>query len=202
VVADGDSTEFAMPIAGLLFGKGLGKEGLLPRDYRGILVQERVLRYSTAIFCIISFLCLGYILSGWNQAHQIRKMIAPLKAEIAGKAEIYKEFESRNSELQAILPFMKYLNNEMSAPDMHKSLVSLQALNRDKVKVKDIEIKNTGIELAFQIKGQISSSSYGELQSRFRKLVDDMRSIDGVIGVSEKLDLVSKDFTIELTWRQ
>lgn len=202
LVTEGDSTEYAVPIAGLLFGKGSGKESLLPRSYQRLLMQERVLRYSTLAFFIISLLLLGYVISGWNQAYQVQKMIAPLKADIAGKASVYGEFESRNRELQALMPYIRYLNSESSSPDVHKFLVSLQVLNRDKVKVKDIEIKNSGQELTFQVKGQIASNSYSELQSRFRKLVDDVKQVEGVQGVSEKLDLVSRDFSIELTWRQ
>jgi hypothetical protein len=202
MVTDGDSTEFAIPIAGLLFGKGPGKESLLPRAYRGILLQQSILRYSAAVFFIVSLLSLGYIISGWNQAYQIRKMIAPLKAEIAGRAVVYEEFESRNKEFQEALPFINYLNEESATPDIQKSLVVLQTLNRDKVKVKDIEIKNTGRELALQIKGHISANTYNELQSLFRKLADDIRVAEGVQGVSEKLDLINKDFSVELTWKQ
>jgi hypothetical protein len=68
--------------------------------------------------------------------------------------------------------------------------------------VKDIEIKNTGRDLALQIKGNISANSFGELQSRFRKLIDDIKAVDGMQGVSEKLDLVSRDFSVELIWKQ
>jgi hypothetical protein len=197
-----DSTEFALPIAGLLIGKRLGKESLLPRTYQGLLLQERILRYSMAIFCVISIVCLGYIISGWNQVCQIRTMIAPLKAEIAGRAVVYEQFESRSRELQIVLPYIQYLNGESAAPDIQKCLVTLQALNRDKILVKDIEIKNTGRDLAIQIKGNISANSFGELQSRFRRLIDDIKAVEGMQGVSEKLDLVSRDFSVELTWKQ
>lgn len=202
MVAGEDSTEFALPIAGLLVEKTTGKENLLPPVYKGYLTQERVLRSGTAIFFIISLLCLGYIISGWNQAYQIRKMITPLKAEIAGKADVYGEFESRNRDLQTNLPLIHYMGGESSTPDIVKSLVSLQILSRDKVKVKEMEVKNSGRELAIQIKGQVISDSYNELQGRFRKLADDIKAIEGIQGVSEKLDLVSKEFSIELTWRQ
>jgi hypothetical protein len=202
MVAEGDSTEFAMPIAGLLFEKGPGKESLLPQVYQNLLLQERILSFSIAISLIISFLCLGYMISGWNQAHQIGKLIAPLKAEISSRARVYEEFESRNKEFQEALPFINYLNGESATPDIQKSLVVLQTLNRDKVKVKDIEIKNTGHELALQIKGHISANTYSELQTLFRKLADDIRVAKGVQGVSEKLDLISKDFSVELTWKQ
>jgi len=197
-----DSTEFALPIAGLLIGKRSGKESLLPRTYQGFLLQERILRYSMAIFCVISIVCLSYIISGWNQVCQIRNMIAPLKAEIAGRAVVYEQFESRSRDLQAVLPYIQYLNSESATPDIQKSLVTLQALNRDKIKVKDIEIKNTGRDLALQIKGNISANSFGELQSRFRRLIDDIKAVEGMQGVSEKLDLVSRDFSVELTWKQ
>jgi hypothetical protein len=201
MVTDGDSTEFALPIAGLLIGKRSGRESLLPRTYQGLLLQERVLQFSAAVFFIVSLACLGYIISGWNQAYQMRKMIAPLKAEIAGRASVYEEFQSRNRELQVLLPYIRYLNGESERPDIQKSLVALQSLNREKVKVKDVEIKNTGSELSFQIKGQISADSYGELQSRFRRLVDDIRQVEGVRSISEKMDLVSKEFSIEMTWK-
>jgi len=115
---------------------------------------------------------------------------------------VYEEFESRNKEFQEALPFINYLNEESATPDIQKSLVVLQTLNRDKVKVKDIEIKNTGRELALQIKGHISANTYNELQSLFRKLADDIRVAEGVQGVSEKLDLINKDFSVELTWKQ
>jgi hypothetical protein len=201
-VAEGGTTEFAIPIAGLFVGKASGKESLLPRAYQNLLLQERILSFSIAIFLIISFLCLGYIISGWNQAHQIGKLIAPLKAEISSRARVYEEFESRNKEFQEALPFINYLNGEFATPDIQKSLVVLQTLNRDKVKVKDVEIKNTGRELALQIKGHISANTYSELQSLFRKLADDIRLAEGVQGVSEKLDLINKDFSVELTWKQ
>jgi hypothetical protein len=202
LVTEGSTTEFAIPIAGLFVGKASGKESLLPRAYQSLLLQEQILHYSIAVFLIISFLCLGYIISGWNQAQQIRKLIAPLKAEISSRARVYEEFESRNKKFQEALPFINYLNGEFATPDIRKSLVILQALNRDKVKVKDIEIKNKGHELALQIKGHISADTYSELQSRFRKLADDIRSAEGVQGISEKLDLVNKDFSVELTWKQ
>jgi len=202
MVTEVDSTEFAMPIAGLLFGKGSGKESLLPRMYQGLLLQEQILRYSTAIFCAVSILCLAYIISGWNQVYQIRKMITPLKEEIEGRTAVYKEFETRNRELQAVLPYINYLNVESATPDIQRSLVTLQTLNREKIRVKDMEVKNIGRELALQIKGNIAANSYGELQSCFRKLVDDIKAVEGIQGVTEKLDLVSKDFSIELTWKQ
>jgi hypothetical protein len=201
MVTDEDSTEFVLPIAGLLVEKTSNRDNLLPRMYQEILMQECILRYASAVFLIVSFLCLGYIISGWNQARQIHTMINPIKAEIGGKAKAYEEFESRNREFQEVLPYINYLNGESAAPDIQKSLTALQTLNRDKVNVKEIEIKNTGQALTLQIKGHIAANTYGELQSCFRKLVDDIKSAKGVQALSEKLDLVSKDFSVEMTWK-
>jgi len=202
MTTEGDTTEFVIPIAGLFLGKGSAKESLLPKEYQSTIVHERILRYVSVVFMIVSFLCLGYIISGWNQARQIRAMIDPIKAEIGGKVKVYEEFESRNRELQEALPYINYLNGESSTPDIQKSLAALSALNRDKVRVKEIEIKNMGQDLAFQIKGHITANTYGDLQSCFRKLADDLKSVKGVQGLSEKLDLTSKDFSIEITWKQ
>jgi hypothetical protein len=197
-----DTTEFVIPTAGLFLGKESAKESLLPKVYHSRIAHERILQYASVIFMIVSFLCLGYIISGWNQARQIHAMIDPIKAEIAGKVKVYEEFELRNRELQEVLPYINYLNGESSTPDIQKSLAALSALNQDKVRVKDIEVKNMGQELAFQIKGHITASTYGDLQSCFRKLADDLKSAKGVQGLSEKLDLTSKDFSIEMTWKQ
>jgi hypothetical protein len=201
MITDEDSTEFALPIAGLLIGKRSAKESLLPKTYQGTILQERILRYASVVFLIVSFLCIGYIISGWNQARQIRTMIDPLKIEIGGKVKAYEEFESRNRELQEILPYINFLNRESATPDIQKSLTVLQTLNRDKVKVKEIEINNTGQALVLSIKGHIAANTYGELQSRFTKLVDDIKSAKGVQALSQKLDLVSKDFNVEMTWK-
>ena len=201
MVTESDTTEFSLPIAGLFLGKGSASESLLPKAYQGAILQEHVLRYASAVFLIVSFLCLGYIISGWNQARQIRTILNPLKAEIGGKAKAYEEFESRNREFQEVFPYINYLNGESATPDIQKSLTALQTLNRDKVKVKEIEINNAGQTLTLQIKGHIAANTYGELQSRFRKLVDDIKSAKGIQALSEKLDLVSKDFSIEMTWK-
>ena len=201
MIAESDTTEFALPIAGLFLGKGSARESLLPKAYQGTIVQERILRYASAVFLIVSFLCLGYIISGWNQTRQIRTILNPLKAEIGGKAKAYEEFESRNREFQEVLPYINYLNGESATPDIQKPLTALQTLNRDKVNVKEIEINNTGQALTLQIKGHIAANTYGELQSRFRRLVDDIKSAKGVQTLSEKLDLVSKDFSVEMTWK-
>jgi hypothetical protein len=201
IIAESDTTEFALPIAGLFLGKGSARESLLPKAYQGAIVQERILRYASAVFLMASFLSIGYIISGWNQTRQIRTMLNPLKAEISGKANAYEEFESRNREFQEVLPYINYLKGESATADIQKSLTALQTLNRDKVKVKEIEINNTGQALTLQIKGHIAANTYGELQSCFRKLVDDIKSAKGVQTLSEKLDLVSKDFSVEMTWK-
>lgn len=201
MVAEADAIDFAVPIAGLFLGKESAKESLLPKVYQRGIIQERILRYASAVFMIVSFLCLGYIISGWNQARQIRAMIDPLKAEIGIKAKAYEEFESRNSEFQDALPYINYLNGESATPDIQKSLVALQILNREKVKVKEVEIKNTGQGLAIQIKGAIAAKTYGDLQSCFRRLADDVKSVKGTQNISEKLDLASKDFSIDMTWK-
>ncbi len=201
MVAEADAIDFVTPISGLFLGKKSAKESLLPKIYRRGIIQERFLRYGSAAFMIVSLLCLGYIISGWNQARQIRAMIDPLKAEIGIKARVYEEFETRNREFQAVLPYINYMNGEAAAPDIQKSLVALQTLNREKIKVKEIEIKNTGQELALQIKGNISANTYGDLQLCFRRLADDVKSVKSVQNLSEKLDLASKDFSIDVTWK-
>ena len=69
------------------------------------------------------------------------------------------------------------------------------------MKVKEVEIKNIGQELAIQIKGNIAVKTFGDLQSCFRRLADDVKSVKGVQNLSEKLDLASKDFSIDMTWK-
>ena len=197
----GDITGFVIPVAGLFLGKGHVRESLLPKLYQRVVSQEHFMRYASIAFVIVSLLCLGYIISGWNQVRQIRGMIDPIKAEIGSKRRVYEELESRNKDLQAVLPYINYLNAESAKPDIQKALATLQILNRDKVRVEEIEIINPGEELTIRVKGHITANTYGDLQSCFRKLADDMKSAKSGQVLVEKLDLTSKDFNIETTWK-
>ncbi|HPB37192.1 MAG TPA: hypothetical protein PK125_03430 [Syntrophorhabdus sp.] len=197
----GDITGFVIPVAGLFLGKGHVRESLLPKLYQRVVSQEHFMRYASVAFVIVSLLCLGYIISGWNQVRQIRGMIDPIKAEIGSKRRVYEELESRNKDLQAVLPYINYLNAESAKPDIQKALATLQILNRDKVRVEEIEIINPGEELTIRVKGHITANTYGDLQSCFRKLADDMKSAKSGQVLIEKLDLTSKDFNIETTWK-
>lgn len=202
MVAEENAVDFATPVAALFLGNESAKESLLPKAYTRGITQERILRYASVVFLIVSFLCLGYIVTGLNQTRQIHAMIEPLKQDIEKKAKIYEEFEMRNKEFQEVLPYINYLNGESSAPDIQRFLVGLQTLNRQNVKVREIEIKNTGQELAVHIKGSITTNTYGDLQSCFRRLTDDIKAVSGIQNLSEKLDLANKDFSIGMTWKQ
>ena len=102
---------------------------------------------------------------------------------------------------RSVLPYINYLNAESAKPDIQKALATLQILNRDKVRVEEIEIINPGEELTIRVKGHITANTYGDLQSCFRKLADDMKSAKSGQVLVEKLDLTSKDFNIETTWK-
>lgn len=199
---EGKMTEFVLPIAGLFVGKGSGRESLLPSLYSTLLLEEKVLRWGVAVFLVLSFLSLGYIFSEWNQARQIQKIIAPLRADIAERTQVYEDLEAKRRALQGALPYIRYLQAESATPDIRQSLLFLQVFHKEKVTVRDVEIKSTGQDLALQIKGHIRADTYGELQSRFRKLIDDVRASEGVQGVSEKLDLVARDFSVDVRWKQ
>ena len=193
--------EFVLPISGLLSAKRDDKENLLPQSYRGFVLQEKVLHLCTAFLVIASILCLGYLLSGLNQIRGIERLIEPLKAEIRGRAEAYGELEARKREFQALQPFVDYWNSETTTPNVQKAMVALQGVRREKVKIKEIEIKNDGRQLALQLKGGVGPSSYGELQSNFHTLVESVKGMEGVQLSSEKLDLVTRDFIIEAGWK-
>ncbi len=132
MVAEADAIDFVIPIAGLFLGKESDKESLLPKVYQREVIQERILRYASAVFIIVSFICLGYIISALNQARQIGAMIDPLKAEIGIKAKVFEEFESRNREFH--LPSIHQLSEWRGQQHLTftEVPVALQTLNREK----------------------------------------------------------------------
>jgi hypothetical protein len=141
------------------------------------------------------------MMTRFYEVYAIKKIIAPLKNEMAGKQRIYSEFEERNKELQKLIPLVNYLNTESTTPDVQKALIGLQSLYTDNVKVNEIEIKNDRQALIIQIKGIVIAMTYTELQSNFQQLLSSIKKIDGMEISSQKVDLISRNFSIEVKWK-
>ena len=193
--------EFILPISALLVSKKFLKENLLPQVYRGFIIQKTILKYCIYFFIIASTIGLGTMMTRFYEVYAIKKIIAPLKNEMAGKQRIYSEFEERNKELQKLIPLVNYLNTESTTPDVQKALIGLQSLYTDNVKVNEIEIKNDRQALIIQIKGIVIAMTYTELQSNFQQLLSSIKKIDGMEISSQKVDLISRNFSIEVKWK-
>ncbi|MCX5802922.1 MAG: hypothetical protein NTU69_05225 [Proteobacteria bacterium] len=80
-------------------------------------------------------------------------------------------------------------------------MIALQSLQVENIRIKDIEVKNDRQALIVQIKGIVVARTYTELQLNFQKLLSNIKKTDGMEVSSQKVDLISKDFSIEVKWK-
>jgi hypothetical protein len=201
VAAEEVKQEFVLPIAAILTAKKFRRESLLPKTYRGFLVQKTILLLCIGVFLLSSVLGLGYMMLRFYEVYSIKKSIAPLKDTLIGRQGVYNEFVDSNRELQKFTPLLNYLNTENATPDIQKALIALQSLQVENIRIKDIEVKNDRQELIVQIKGIVVARTYTELQLNFQKLLSNIKKTDGMEISSQKVDLIGKDFSIEVKWK-
>jgi hypothetical protein len=201
VAAEEVKQEFVLPIAAILTAKKFRRESLLPKTYRGFLVQKTILLLCIGVFLLSSVLGLGYMMLRFYEVYSIKKSITPLKDVLIGRQGVYNEFVDSNRELQKFTPLLNYLNTENATPDIQKALIALQSLQVENIRIKDIEVKNDRQALIVQIKGIVVARTYTELQLNFQKLLSNIKKTDGMEISSQKVDLIGKDFSIEVKWK-
>ena len=198
VAPEEDKQSFILPISALLAAKKARKENLLTRAYRAFIVQKGILTYCIYFFIIASIIGSGTMMTRIYEIYAIKKIMAPIRAEMATKQTVYREFEEKSRELQKFMPAINYLNAEYTTPDVQKALIGLQSLYTNNIKINDVEIRNDRQVLLIQIKGIIMSRQYTELQSRFQQLLDSIKKIEGMEISSQNIDLINRNFFVQV----
>ncbi|MCX5802921.1 MAG: hypothetical protein NTU69_05220 [Proteobacteria bacterium] len=85
VAAEEVKQDFVLPISALLVAKKFHRESLLPKTYRGFLVQKTILLLCIGVFLLSSVLGLGYMMLRFYEVYSIKKNIAPLKDALIGR---------------------------------------------------------------------------------------------------------------------
>lgn len=193
--------ECILPIAALSVHTSITRENLLPPAYQGFLLQRTILTICIAFFLICSLAGLGYVVMKSFEAYGVTKYFGPLRQEIERRQAIYTEYVERKRQLEKYMPYIKYVNDEYATPDVQKALILLQSISHENIMIKEVELKNDRQQLIVELKGLIFARTYSQLQSNFENLLSYAKKVEGMEIVSQKLDLKTKDFVLNLRWK-
>jgi hypothetical protein len=193
--------EYIVPISAFLHDKELRKNNLLPEYYKSLLFQKMVLKYGIVSFLLFSLVGAGYTGMKVVGISSLKDNITTLRREINEKQPIVSEYETQSKELQQLMPTVNFMNTLNASPDVQKVLIALQCLSMKNVKTQSISINNDKDLLQIQVNGSISSNNFAELQSTYKDLLGEIKKVNNLEISTQKLELKSKSFSLDLRWK-
>lgn len=193
--------EYIVPISAFLHDKELRKNNLLPEYCKSLLFQKMVLKYGIVSFLLFSLVGAGYTGMKVVGISSLKDNITTLRREINEKQPIVSEYETQSKELQQLMPTVNFINTLNASPDVQKVLIALQCLSMKNVKTQSISINNDKDLLQIQVNGSISSNNFAELQSTYKDLLGEIKKVNNLEISTQKLELKSKSFSLDLRWK-
>ena len=201
VTSEEDTAEYMVPITALLPDSEMKKGSIVPRDYRAMLMQKAILTWCLMFFVVCSVFGLGYIKLRLSDLASLKSGTGYLASEIKALGPVRRAYETRNAEMQKLMPLLDLAKSATVSPDAQKALMALQGLHMDKVNVRSIEINAAENVLNLHVRGTITAPDYAVMQKVYQNLIDALRNTPGIEVASQKIDLKDKSFQIEARYR-
>lgn len=189
--------EYMLPLSAIITSDLIKEESLLPKQFRTLYNQRLYVSYAAILFMIISLFGFGYLAINLAQINDIKDNINVLRSEIAGVEKVVATYDRKREDLNKNLPVIQLLNESRSTIDIQKTLLLLDFLPMEKVKIQSIMLNNKKTSVTIQISGVVSATSLSEMHYIYQKLANNFDKREGVNILSKSIDLKTGQFQID-----
>jgi hypothetical protein len=193
--------EHVLPISAALFYTGRPWGNLLPRAYRALGVERKVVSSCVVLFLLFSLLCVGSIAYRIPEVTRLHERIQALRTGIASEGRIVRDYGAGNSELQRFTPLVAYMNRAYSAHDIEKALVGFKFLPMEHIEVDSVVMNAKDGSLVIRLQGSVAARNYADMDQYYRGLVDAIRNSGLMDVLSQGLDPKTMVFVVEARWK-
>ncbi|HCC68603.1 MAG TPA: hypothetical protein DEP99_01815 [Nitrospiraceae bacterium] len=191
---------FISLISALFVPRGRGIN-LLPAEYKNFLRTRLFLRYSTALFLLLSII--GMVYAGFivKNIMESQDRLSSIRRDFPDIDNILTMYDMKKTELAGYMPFVTSLRNAVLIPDIQRFLSLLSELNVDNLRIDSISIKTGNNILDVEMKGSVKTESYAGMQMDYQKLINSITALKGVSIKSHGLDLRTRSFHIRMQYQ-
>lgn len=179
----------------------LRQNSILTAGYKTFQRIKTALSYSSILFLFIVLFGGGYIAAKSFSVMETKNKIASLRSEINGMESSSHEYMNHKAEVQKLIPLVELTNRMNSTPDFQRALLALSHLTLTNILINSANLTGEGAALKLTIAGSVKEDSLAEMQMRYQNLVDSLLMTEGVIVSSKRIEINSKTFHIEATFK-
>ncbi|HAK88650.1 MAG TPA: hypothetical protein DHV16_07560 [Nitrospiraceae bacterium] len=197
--------EFLAPISAIRHLKELPAFNLLPKDYRDFYLHKTVISY--LLFTLLIILTAGafYLKAKSSEIFASKKKAEAVRSEIKGMEPIITAYENKKKEMERFMPLINFINAVNASPDMQKALIAVSSLNYPgmrSINIRSINIIPEGNASRIGIKGSAPAKDLLEMQQAYQNLVVSFKNTKGIQMLSDRIDINSKEFQMELKYTE
>jgi hypothetical protein len=194
-------SEYIVPLSAVLEPKTLVGGNLLPHAHKTLPTQKRILKAACALLLLVSIGCLTHMAISVKENFSRKEAITRITREIYEKEPLFKQFEHINNQLQKDGALVAYMTKAFTSPDWVKAFTSFGFLPMGNVSIEQLEIDTTDGTRIVRLKGKIQANDFSHMDSAYRALVENIRSVHEVEITSAQIDPKDMIFTIEAKWK-
>lgn len=177
-------------------------ESLSPPSYRQQLLQLQ-LYHSATYTCIAANVVVAAFLGlTIHSSQKLQRKIELENQKLVDASVIVEKFQSKNCELNEVLPGIGEVNNAALQAKFAQALIVLQCLDVAKMHTRSLHIVKQDLNaLHLEVKGDIESIEYSRMQENFERLIASIKLTKNLEVTSQKMDPVGRMFMLELIYR-
>lgn len=190
--------DFIVPISAFFRHKNIN---IITSEYKDFYLIRTLLLYSIILLSSLSVIGLGYIGFKIKGISDTKSTLRSIKNNIPDIEESLSIYMQQKSKLQQYMPFVTFINNVNSAPDIQRLLVMLSGLNINNIKIDSLAATVSDNSSKIEIKGTIETGSYADMQASYQNFIDSIRRLKGMNITGQGLELKDKSFRVEVNYK-
>jgi len=174
---------------------------LLPGEYKNLFQTRLFLKYSTALFMMLSLIGMGYTGYIAKNIVELKSKLNSIRASLPDVNNTLTIYDTKKAELAGYMPFITSFRNATSIPDIQKFLSLLSELKTDTIRIDHTSITAGDNILNVELKGSVKTEGYANMQMHYQKLIDSISGIKGASIKGHRLEFRDKSFRVEITYQ-
>jgi len=201
--------EYILPIAMTLRNRGSflskGTQGktenwqkrFIPPDYRFYRGAKNYLSGAIFAMSIIGIFLIGILPFQYNELNNIKKSVNTLRSEVSDIKTIDRRYTAEFQRWKIYenkIQMLQLLNRELSPEEF---LIQLsKAVSKDTV-IDSVRINRSKESIEFNIKGRVAGADLLQRQRNYRRFIESLKGVNGILIVNESLRLEEGLFTVK-----
>ncbi len=174
---------------------------LLPFSYRADRFKQQIFTRTSTLFFGLALLLALMIMFSLISINATEERINSLKMQETGLNELVQAHQALLVEKNSLQPILTSLNENLAATDIPHTLVALNNLKVDTVRLSALALKREKDSVSINFTGTVNSSSYAATQEHFEAYLSSLQSIRGMQNTRKSLEPKGQTFTIEAVYK-